>query len=364
MELQRKSYFGESIEAALERGARELGLDAMLLESRETPPEFRHLGEFEVVFGIEAAAPAPAGMETQLTELRAQIDRLYAALANRRQPLRLWHPSPLASAMAALTDAGVSDDLAEEVLQQIPGVHALRGAVAPDSPALPKLDQAIRGGLAAMIPVDSSTLSKNGRRVIALVGPPGAGKTTTVVKLAVLEGLSRRRSVHLISLDSRRIGAYDQLRSFAAILGVTYDAVSAPEQLAQALNAASGAGLVLIDTAGYSASGWDHAGVLAGALAGAPGIEVHLAAPASMNLQDLERVVERFSVFRPEKLILTKLDETSLPGAVLSLAIQAGIPLSYFTDGQSIPEDIRPASAEHLVQLTMGAGPALRRDAA
>ena len=341
MELQRKSYFGESIEAALERGARELGLDAMLLESRETPPEFRHLGEFEVVFGIEAPVPAPAGMEAQLTEMRAQIDRLYAALANRRQPMRLWHPSPLASAMATLTDAGVSPELAEEVLQQLPGVHGLRGATSADSPAVQKLDESIRGSLAAMVPVDSSTLSKNGRRVIALVGPPGAGKTTTVVKLAVLEGLSQRRAVHLISLDSRRIGAYDQLRSFAAILGVTYDAVATPEQLAQAVQSASGPALVLIDTAGYSASGWEHAAALAGALAAVPGIEIHLAAPASMNLQDLERIVERFSVFRPEKLILTKLDETSLPGAALSLAILAGIPLSYFTDGQSRP----PAAA-------------------
>src|SRR5204863_9058276 len=134
-------------------------------------------------------------------------------------------------------------------------------------------------------------------RVAVLVGPPGCGKTTSLVKLAVANGVAGRKSVQLISLDHVRVGGADQLRSYAAILGVGFQTVETPAGLAQALEDHRSKSLILIDTPGYSVLDREGAADLARVLTGRTEIDVHLVLSASMKSAELTRVGEAFESF-------------------------------------------------------------------
>jgi flagellar biosynthesis protein FlhF len=189
---------------------------------------------------------------------------------------------------------------------------------------------------------------------VALTGPCASGKTTTLVKLAVRYGLGMHRPVHILSMDSYRVAASEQLRSYAAILGIGFQALETSAALAQALEEHSNKDLVLIDTPGYGPRDIDDAQDLARFLASRQDIDTHLVLTASMRSADLSRVVDRFEVFRPAKLLFAKLDETGTFGPILNQVVRTGKPVSFLAAGQQIPEDLEPASAERVVDLLTG----------
>ncbi|SPE23303.1 GTP-binding signal recognition particle SRP54, G-domain (fragment) [Candidatus Sulfopaludibacter sp. SbA3] len=187
-------------------------------------------------------------------------------------------------------------------------------------------------------------------RVTALVGPPGCGKTTTLVKLAITQGLAQGRAVRLISADTHRIGGAEQLRTYAGILGVPFQAVETMNALAQAVDSAPASALLLIDTPGYSPQLLQElGGDLAAFLTGRQDIDTHLILTASMRLEDLYHIAGLYEAFRPSKLLFTRLDETSSLAAVFCVAARRKKPVSFLASGQSIPEDLAPAAKERIV---------------
>jgi len=188
-------------------------------------------------------------------------------------------------------------------------------------------------------------------RITALVGPPGYGKTTTLVKLAVTQAVSRGNPVRLISADTHRIGGAEQLRTFATILGVPFQAVENTAALAHAIDTAPPAAHILIDTPGLSPSMFNEVGMeLTTFLGRRQDIDKHLVLTATANQLVLEKAAQRFSVCAPSKLIFTRLDETETLGALFGLAIRCGKPLSFLCHGQVIPEDIQPASKGRITE--------------
>jgi flagellar biosynthesis protein FlhF len=194
-------------------------------------------------------------------------------------------------------------------------------------------------------------------RIVALVGPPGAGKTSSLVKLAVRYGLGCRRPVLVISMDTYRVAAADQLRSYAAILGVGFQVLDTVGALAQTLEEHQGKDLILIDTPGCSFADLDCCEDLARFLATRGDIDRQLVLSSSMKSADLSRVVDGFEIFRPGRLLFTRLDETTAPGPILNEAARTGKPLSFFATGQKIPEDLEQATPGRLVQLILGTQP-------
>lgn len=352
-----KSYFTFSIADAIEQARAELGPDALLLNTRPAPPEGAHQGDYEVVFGVgptasesgaaKPIAPAadPVGdLRRQMEQIREMVSRIGSAGAAPTA-----HSHPVAD---ALMKAGIDPQLAAEidlaVQQRLRNRNALQnGRVTSISDWDPA---SVAQEAAAEIERRFEVLPQIGR-VTALVGPPGAGKTTTLIKLAITQGLAARRRVHLISTDHYRIAAAAQLQTYAEILGAPFTLAETTAALAHAIEAAPSESLVLIDTPGHTASSLEESGGdLAAFLAGRQDIDTHLILTATQRLSDLRRTVDLFQCFAPAKLLFTHLDETDSTAAIFSEAARTGKPLSFFSTGQVVPEDFESASKERVIR--------------
>lgn len=367
--MRLKSYFAKNVQTALEMARLELGPEAMLVHSKKSPPEARHLGECEVVMAlapgdIAPAAPTPTAPPSpeacprilaEMAEIRKQMERMAAAVSRSNvQSLAGGLSQPdLARIFSSLIESEVDAELAHDMLNRLrasnAGGDALHLLLAAEVASRVRCDAQLGRG-------------RQEPRIVALVGPCGCGKTTTLVKLAVHSGLTARRPAQLISMDTCRIAAADQLRSYAAILGVGFQALETPGALAQAIEEHRNKGLILIDTPGCGPNEMADAADLARFLGSRPDIDTHLVLSASTRSADLSRVVDRFEIFRPQKLLFTRLDETEAFGPILNEAARTAKPVSFLTAGQRIPEDLEPATTERIVNLVLERG--VRRAAA
>lgn len=187
------------------------------------------------------------------------------------------------------------------------------------------------------------------RQIVALIGPTGVGKTTTIAKLAALHALDYRKKVGLISLDTYRIGAIDQLRTYAEIMDVPLQIAYNAGELSKSLNELQQYELVLIDTIGRSQRDETHLKELHSALAPA-GATLYLTLSVTTDSHGLLDVAERFALFKPEYYLLTKADEAVRFGNLLNLMTRNPLPISYCTDGQRVPEDIQEADPSALAK--------------
>lgn len=195
-----------------------------------------------------------------------------------------------------------------------------------------------------------------GPRIFVLVGPTGVGKTTTIAKLAAVHGLAAGGSdVRIITVDSFRIGARSQVETYGEIMGIPVKAVDDYDDLRRQVALASEADLILVDTIGKSPRDKVKIEEMRNLLSACgENAEVHLALSATTKTADLKEIMEHFNSFKYRSVILTKLDETSRVGNLVSAISETGIPLSYLTDGQSVPVDIAVASPLRLLSRLRG----------
>ncbi len=370
-----KSYFSQTVEDAMAKAALELGPDAMLLNSRKAPLEAGHPGEYEVVFATEVpgteggetcAETAAAFVETrmagnerlsrELADLKKEMEGMRRTLTRSViAPAQLaGAPPDLADAYAALAASEMPADLAREIVQRAESRLSASRGKAPQKRDRTGFRRALIEELESRFQVQP-VLGKGDSRpaIVALVGPPGAGKTTTLVKLAIHYGLAARRPVLLLSADNYRVAASEQLRCFAGILGVGFQILETVSAVAQAIEENRGKELILLDTPGFGFQDLDGAGALARFLSSRSDIDTHLVLPSSMKDADLSRIADSFEIFRPQRLLFTKLDETISFGPLFAEAVRSGKPLSFFTTGQRIPEDLEAASPGRLLQLML-----------
>lgn len=200
---------------------------------------------------------------------------------------------------------------------------------------------------------NTNTVRSNGPSIVALVGPTGVGKTTTLAKIASLAILKKKLKVGLINLDSYKVAAFDQLATYAKILNVPFRSVSSPDDLRAAIDDFDKLDLVLIDTTGRSQRDPESLKELGELLKVVPGIQTQLVLSATTRDAELYDMANRFKVFLPQGIIFSKLDESTVFGAILNVCHKTKLPLVYFTTGQRVPEDIEDASRERLVSLVM-----------
>lgn len=194
------------------------------------------------------------------------------------------------------------------------------------------------------------------RRVVALVGPTGVGKTTTVAKLAAQHALFGNKAVGLLTVDTYRIAAVDQLKTYAEIINLPVEVAYTPDEVAQAMGRLADRDLILMDTAGRSQKNRGQMAELQAYLAAAKPDEVCLVLSATTKQRDLEECLEQFRGTGYKQLIFTKLDESNAFGALYNCSQKAQCPISHLTFGQNVPDDIEEASRERLVELLLGTG--------
>lgn len=194
----------------------------------------------------------------------------------------------------------------------------------------------------------------SGPHIVALIGPTGVGKTTTIAKLAANLKVREKKRVGLITIDTFRMAAIDQLKKYAEILGSNLCAVSSPNELKNAVEQLGDCDFILIDTAGRSPNDALKLHELQSFLASAAPDETHLVLSTTASQACIELAVERFSEIKIDRMIFTKLDEAAHVGVVLNVLRKINKPLSYITTGQDVPDDIEVGRARRLAQLILG----------
>jgi flagellar biosynthesis protein FlhF len=342
--MQTKTYFASSVPAALETARRELGADALLLNSRPAPLDVRHLGRLEVTFASERIETAPSKPCTEaatrskppasdLDEIRQQLSALRHAIDRGRGPTRegSWIVDRLA-------DSGLDPTIAQEI-----GSASARRPGDPEAEAIEELSR--------HIPVAPFLEMKPGEsRTLALIGPPGRGKTTSLIKIGVRFGLARRIPVRIYSAGPHGVGQQEQMARYAAILGVPHFASESLEILNLSLNGEGWKGLRLIDTPGLSPQDDNGLRAFGTFFSNRSDIERHLVLRADTRSADMLHVLSRFRPLEPTHLLFTGLDEALNPVSIVNILIHGGVPAGFIGTGQQIPEDLEELSPSTLAR--------------
>ena len=233
---------------------------------------------------------------------------------------------------------GVDEDLARGLLME---------CLAEDDP------MRLAAMLAAKIQAFAVPPVVDSRQVIALVGPTGVGKTTTLAKLAAKFSLEQGKKVAMVTADTYRIGAVEQLRTYARIMGVPLEIALSPEEVAAGVEKHQDKDVVLIDTVGRSQRSDEHLKELKTFVDAARPTQTHLVVAASLSNDVQREVVEKFTILSPTRLVLTKLDETLNRGCLVNLPLRTGLGISCTTAGQNVPQDIDFAEAGKIARLLL-----------
>ena len=295
-----------------------------------------------------ATGAAMLSISQEVASLKSMVKDLVTQTRHRQSPNV---PEELFDHFMRLVGSQVPEELAGDLVRN---VHR---QVRPEHYAQPefikeKLIEQLEKLFTTAGPIVRS--KKAGPHVVALIGPTGVGKTTTLAKLAANLQIRERRRVGLITLDTYRIAAVDQLKRYADLIRSPLRVVSGAEDLREATRCMSDCEFVLIDTAGRSPNDTLKLNELRGVLAAAEPDEVHLVLSATASEPCLELATTRFCEVRADKIIFTKLDEAANIGALLNVVRKINKSVSYITTGQDVPDDIEVGRGRRLAQLIMG----------
>jgi flagellar biosynthesis protein FlhF len=291
---------------------------------------------------------AIVGLSEEVGQLRGMLNELVRETRAQKAP---QVPEEVFDHYLQLIQNQVAEELALDVVRE------LRKQLRPEHLRNPdfvreKLAEQIERMLPVSGPIQRSR--STGPHVVALIGPTGVGKTTTIAKLAANLSLRDGHRVGLITIDTYRIAAVEQLRKYADIIGSPLRVVTTPQDLRQAVESMADCGFVLIDTAGRSPTDTLKLNELKNFLAAARPDEVHLVLSTTASQACIEAAIARFGEVRVDKIIFTKLDEAVHVGVVLNVVRKVNKSLSYITTGQDVPNDIEVGRGRRLAQLILG----------
>ncbi len=309
-----------------------------------------------------ADRPAPPRPDTadELDSIRRTVGRVLVdggvtpgAAAGATEAIETGVADPLASAYASLVAQELSRDLADRV------VASLETGLDLDARRDPaKVRAAMLAEIADLVPTEESlesTRPRDGRpRTIAFVGPTGVGKTTTLAKIAATLVLRDKFRVALVTADTYRISAVDQLRTYADILGARIEVAGDAAAMREAIARCGDVDAILVDTPGRSQNDADRLAELRAIVDAARPHETHLVLSGTASERVLLREAEAFSSLGPDRVVLTKLDEAVAFGMLVSVVRRIGRRISWVTTGQEVPRDIERATGSRIADLVLG----------
>lgn len=295
-----------------------------------------------------AASAAMLSLSQEMGQLREMVKDLVCETRKTKAP---EVPQDLFDYYLHLVQNEVAEELATDI------VKTMQRTVRPERFGEEKyMKEKLAEQLEKLFPVSGPILrtKDKGPHVVALIGPTGVGKTTTLAKLAANLKLRDKRKVGLITLDTYRIAAIDQLKRYADIIDAPLHVVGGTDDLKTAMQAMQSCEYVLIDTAGRSPNDALKLKELKNLLEAAEPDEVHLVLSTTASQDCVDLAITKFSEVRVDKIIFTKIDEAAHVGVVLNVARKVNKSLSYFTTGQDVPDDIEVGQGKRLAQLILG----------
>lgn len=353
-----RAFRGRTMREALDRARAALGPDIWVLSSsRPGKPWSRILaGEqaadwYEVEVAIELPPHQPDPSDALASDNLKTVHRAVSHLEDSgNDPLQLWDvPASLQAPFQYLISAGVHEDYAERAVRHAAACHHHRDLL-DDAAAWQAVIDALADGITV---AHRPPLQEGEKRVILVVGPTGAGKTTSLAKMAAHLQLTHEGRVGLVSCDMFRIAAVEQLDTYARIMDVPFAAADDAQGVADAV-AGMEADWVLIDTPGRGPLDADHLAVLAEISDVLSPDEVHLVLPLESAGRWARLTAEKFTVLRPDRLIVTKLDETDHLGGLVNLMAELRLPISFISTGQHVPQDFYQADPDQIAARVMG----------
>jgi len=378
-----KRYHVRDMQQAMDTVIRELGSDAVILNSRKVrkkgmknlfrkpvlevmvaydpanAPAVKKLnGEHSAGAEKSQKGKASAANSEQFERLDKRIDSIDNMLSGFiekfafvKREITYDYPDGVQDLLLKMIDNQVREELAHSLAKQTEQIMRKQ----PDSGAAEILEHLILEQLGRPEPILHKKFTQ---KVILVLGPTGVGKTTTIVKLAADFSVKQKKKVGIINTDTYRIGAQEQLQTYADILGVPLQVVYCAEELETALSSMSDRDIVFVDTAGKRPGDEQHKEDILEMVRILKPEDTLLCISASTGFASVKEMADTYGFVNEYRLLITKLDETKYRGPLLNISWYTQKPLAYVTTGQSVPDDIEVVNVEAIAkQIVSGNGP-------
>ncbi|MBB5179292.1 flagellar biosynthesis protein FlhF [Planomicrobium koreense] len=377
--MRLKTYIVENVVDAIPMIKRDLGSDALILNTKKIKTGgflgFFQTDKLEVIAAVESkpseaqkkpAAPNKAPVVYKSEDALApsvpavfssppeQADDLISELKSIKQfMMQVIEEDRLPNALQPLSDRLTEQEVQKEIQSEI----LAKLMVALDrNPALTEVQvfEAARAEIIRMIKTHQKAKAVKDPEMVCFIGPTGVGKTTTIAKIAADYMLREEKNVGLITSDTFRIAAVEQLKTYGSILNIPVKVVETSAGLQQAIAELQDCDIILMDTAGRNYQQKQYIEDLERLLPKTAKIQIHLVLSLTSKLEDMKKIIENFKTIKMDQLVLTKKDETSSAGAILNLICRYSIPISYIANGQNVPDDLVAATPEKIADFVLG----------
>lgn len=350
-----KKFTASNYSLALKEVKQELGEDALILSTRSIKPPTPTAGRkgatrVEITAAVEYASPV---FEPQASDMRANKTEvgdeelkslIFNLLSQTDQARSLGLRSHQIDTYSHLIDNGLDKKLASKILQKALEQNPQQSDDSDKEPVINLMKK--------VLPCKGEIdINGYGPKMVAFVGPTGVGKTTTIAKIAAEYSLRRGQKVALVSLDTYRLGAIDQLRIYGEIMEVPFEVAGGEEDLRRIVASHSDKDLILIDTTGRSHQDKDYSRQLKEIFEAVGGVETHLVLSVTAQEKLFTKTYRQFSPLGVDRVLFTKLDEGLSFGSLFNFSVRNRLPISYFTSGQRVPEDLEVARPDRVISL-------------
>ncbi|WP_078413246.1 flagellar biosynthesis protein FlhF [Priestia abyssalis] len=369
-----KKYMASSMPEAMNKIRKELGHDAVILNSRVVHTGgvfgFFRKKSIEVIAAIDSQPvsqkkkyptegkqvlpPFPASSPNQSENIVQEINglkRMLQQLTIMNHSVNTQLPSAVERIVQRLKEQEVSGSLIDQLVPSLLEFYYLNKGQATEKKLVHWTKAWLLEKLSVVKPLQGIDFEK---KYINVVGPTGVGKTTTLAKMAAQCVLKHQKKVAFITTDTYRISAIDQLKTYANILNVPIEVCYNKEDVEKAKNTFAHFDIILIDTAGRNYRQRQYVDDLIEMFSFNEEMQTHLVLSLTGKIKDMEDVCDQFSSVPLDSFIFTKMDETSTYGSMLNMILKYGKSVSYITNGQNVPDDLKKASPEHIVNLMFG----------
>jgi flagellar biosynthesis protein FlhF len=370
-----KKYRAVSLKEATQIMKSELGSEALILGTKVVADENdKRLKLYEITAGVdkfEIAEETKAKVAEQnisqnntfLDEMKNMSAKIYQQNQNQKQKIsEAYGVAPkIAKEIETPKVKPVSDDRMKEIIKNLTEKEVQKSVVLSIMEQLKKyknflskdnLENYVQTCLGSLILTKTLDLNvKKQNKVIALVGPTGVGKTTTIAKLALIAKIIHKLDVGLISIDTYRLGAIDQLKSFADVSHTDFLVAYEPDEMPALMKKFAKKDIVFIDTVGRNHKNDSQLKTNLDFLESVKIDETFLVLSATSSTRNLIEIAKKFKMFNYSAFVMSKIDEAVVHGNIINLSAKTGSPIAFLTNGQTIPDDIISADKDYIANL-------------